>query len=386
MITVGIISEGNHQQLYYLIKSIRKNFGNDYKIHLFVKSEDMLYNIVDNLEKHDNVQDPYDWMIKNHTENVMILHENCLLQNNLDLNEMNKYRGTCIGTDMYYFGNSFPIGTSDKWRKKLSEESYTPYTVEFNTNLEFGSDDYNKEYINWLYANDICWKLDYYDLIIGITNWAGRINHDAFYECLDRLLNQKTPYTYKIVVCLSELELAKHIPDRLQAYESDDFEILWTWENTKPLKKYDPINAKYPEVPIMTLDDDDMCDEYAVSYMYETHMKDPWSAYGTSIEGGPGLCKWLADLRIFPPHCMYPLPLEDYYLFFMGILDDNFNQIRCLFKMTPCRLAPTPHSWKRNDDRKLMLTWEYQEFDWDKAYTSIIDKHFEELPEDLFYD
>lgn len=33
-----------------------------------------------------------------------------------------------------------------------------------------------------------------------------------------------------------------------------------------------------------------------------------------------------------------------------------------------------------------MLTWEYQEFDWDKAYTSIIDKHFEELPEDLFYD
>lgn len=64
MITVGIISEGNHQQLYYLIKSIRKNFGNDYKIHLFAKSEDMLYNIVDNLEKHDNIQDPYDWMVK----------------------------------------------------------------------------------------------------------------------------------------------------------------------------------------------------------------------------------------------------------------------------------------------------------------------------------
>lgn len=384
MITVGIISSGYHQQLYYLIKSIRKNFGNDYHIHLFAKPDDMLYNIVDNLTKHDNVDDPYDWMIKHCEGKILILKENCLLYNHINLDDYTKPRGQCIGTDMYYFGDTLPIGNSAQWRARLDAEmKEMVYEFPMDNPDEFTIKD---EYIDFLYQNDIAWKHDYYDLIIGMTNWAGRINHDAFYECLDRLLKQKCKYSYKIVICLSELELGKVIPERLASYVGEDFEILWTWENTKPLKKYDPINAKYPELPIMTLDDDDMCDEYAVQYMYETHMRDPWAAYGTSIEGGPGLCKWIADLRIFPPHCMYPLPLSDYYVFFNGILDDNFNQIRCLFKMTPVRLATTPHSWKRNDDKKLMLTWQYQDFDWDAAYTGIIDAHYEELPEDLFYD
>lgn len=375
MLNIGIISEGHHQQLYFLIRSIRKNFAGNYTIHLFSSQENMLYNKVDNLIKHDNIEDPYTWMVTTFNEDVMILHEDCMLMNKVNLDEYDYERGVSIGPDMYYFHKTFPLGTQEQWRKKLSQE-VVPMVVTW---------DGNSNYIGWLYENDTCWKFDYYDLIVGMTNWSGRINHEAFYECLDRLLKQKCKYNFKIVISLSEQELGRKIPDRLAKYESEDFEILWSWENTRPLKKYDPINAKYPELPLMILDDDDMCDEDAVEYMYETHLKDPWSAYGTEIEPGPGLCKWIADLRIWPPHCMYPLPIDDYYTFFSGIMDDNFNQIRCLFKMTPVRAA-IPHSHKRNDDFNTVLSLEYQNFDYDYAYCGIIDAHKDELPEELYYD
>lgn len=369
MIHIGIISKGKHQQLYYLIKSIRKQFGDDYTIDLFENGL-RLYNVVDNMTKHDNVENPNFWMFEHYEDNILILKENCLLTCNLS--EYNKQMSYNLGNDCYYYP---PIIAKDD--KVLYENSneIANAVVWYNE---------HEDYVTWLYKHTEYWKFSEYDLIVAMTQWAGRINEPAFYECLDRLINQQCKWKYKIVICLSNEELHGEYPARLHSYEHKDFEILWTEKNTRPLKKYDPINEKYPDVPLMCMDDDDICELDAVESMYNIHLSDPWSAYGTWIEDVQGVAKWLAGLRIWPPHCMYQFPLEDYYKYFYGILDDNFNVMRCLFKMTPCKKAPAK-SVKRNDNDKV-LGKEYAHIKWEECYNQFLDDHIYELPQELFYD
>lgn len=120
-------------------------------------------------------------------------------------------------------------------------------------------------------------------------------------------------------------------------------------------------------------------------------MEDPWSVYGSLIDQEYGIehfdyvCKWIANCRIWPPHCLYNFPLKDFYEYFGGILDDNFNAVRCLYKMTPVKEIKTIKSTKKNDS-EVKLTYEYADTEWSTLYSNFIIQHLDELPPGLLYE
>ena len=100
-----------------------------------------------------------------------------------------------------------------------------------------------------------------YDLIISFTSWKGRIYDESFIHVLLTMLLQKTNAKYKVILVLSTDEFLKkeeELPKKLLEIEKlcNNFEILWTKENTRAYKKYFPTRRAYPEENIMTLDDD----------------------------------------------------------------------------------------------------------------------------------
>lgn len=98
-----------------------------------------------------------------------------------------------------------------------------------------------------------------YDLILSVTTWTKRINTTGLKYVLMSMLKQDTSANYKVVLVLSENEFKEHnIPDWLGELSklTDNFEILWTKENTRAYKKYFPTRRKYPEEDICALDDD----------------------------------------------------------------------------------------------------------------------------------
>lgn len=98
-----------------------------------------------------------------------------------------------------------------------------------------------------------------YDLVLSLTTWPKRINTPGLKYVLMSMLRQNTEANYKVVLVLSEDEFAdRKIPDWLAELETlaDNFEILWTKENTRAYKKYFPTRRKYPDENICALDDD----------------------------------------------------------------------------------------------------------------------------------
>lgn len=100
-----------------------------------------------------------------------------------------------------------------------------------------------------------------YDIILSLTSWKGRLYDVSFPVVLLSMLEQKTTFTYKVVLVLSSDEFQNKendLPPKLVELDEvcDYFEILWTKENTKAYKKYFPVRRKYPDENICILDDD----------------------------------------------------------------------------------------------------------------------------------
>lgn len=177
-----------------------------------------------------------------------------------------------------------------------------------------------------------------YDVIVSLTTWKGRINDSHVYKVIFRLLKQQiTQFKYKVVLVLSREEFGDDfvLPDVLQLMQQEpNFEILWTDKNTKALKKLDPTMAKYPELPIITLDDDDLVTKHAVETMMRSHKNYPDAILGTICgTWHPELVR-VAGVRLFPPHSLADLPYEDFVKYFEGLHDDEWNAIRANAKGT----------------------------------------------------
>lgn len=117
-----------------------------------------------------------------------------------------------------------------------------------------------------------------YDLVLSLTTWAKRINTTGLKYVLMTMLRQKTEAHYKVVLVLSEDEFAdRKIPDWLVELETlaDNFEILWTKENTRAYKKYFPTRRKYPDEDICALDDDSPLHSNFVETMVSLLKKHP---------------------------------------------------------------------------------------------------------------
>ena len=92
--------------------------------------------------------------------------------------------------------------------------------------------------------------------IISLTSWKARINTVA--KTLFSLITMCPGF--HIVLVLSEEEFPKkeaELPASLMAFANNDLiEILWVYKNYKSFKKYLFTMDKYPNVPVISADDD----------------------------------------------------------------------------------------------------------------------------------
>jgi len=177
-----------------------------------------------------------------------------------------------------------------------------------------------------------------YDCIVSLTTWKGRINDPRLPKVIFRLLKQQeTKYKYKVVLVLSREEFGDdyQVPERLALLAEDpNFEILWTDKNTKALKKLDPTMAKYPDIPIITLDDDDFVHKYAIDMMMQAHEMHPEAILGTICGAFYPPVVRVAGIRLFPPHSLADMPYQLFKDYFQGLHDDEWNGIRAMVKGT----------------------------------------------------
>lgn len=114
-------------------------------------------------------------------------------------------------------------------------------------------------------------------LIIAITSWPKRIN--ALPYCLTNIIQNKVGS--KIVLVLSkeefpnkEQDLSQHLLNVIQA---GDIEILWDRGNIKSHKKLLPVIEKYPDNPILVLDDDKIYPKFMILDFLKDHHSHPES-------------------------------------------------------------------------------------------------------------
>lgn len=177
------------------------------------------------------------------------------------------------------------------------------------------------------------------DCVVSLTTWKGRINDPKLPRVIYRLLNQKTNYNYKVVLVLSKEEFGEDykLPELLEFLQFDtNFEILWTDVNTRALKKLDPTMEKYPDVPIITMDDDELVSEWCVEALMTEHKETPDMILG-------GLCRVfngvlnVAYIRLFPPHSLADIPTKYFKEYFQCTNDDEWNGLRAALKGTKMR-------------------------------------------------
>lgn len=117
-------------------------------------------------------------------------------------------------------------------------------------------------------------------IIVSLTSWKGKIQHDIT-PGIRSLCNQTlTPDKVYLNLSLTEFDNDKNsIPDNLKALEDEYkglFEINWVeGENTKCFKKFLPIIDKHKNDIIITADDDILYPDFYVHDMVESFKKDP---------------------------------------------------------------------------------------------------------------
>lgn len=129
------------------------------------------------------------------------------------------------------------------------------------------------------------------------------------------MISQKTQYKYKIVLVLSTDEFTnkeKDLPKRLLQIEKlcNNFEILWTKENTRAYKKYFPTRRAYPDENIVTIDDDTLLHSNFVETMVNLVKANPNKIIlgmnpGIRYNGTIAGVRWGG--ACFPPNSLYDL-------------------------------------------------------------------------------
>ena len=222
-----------------------------------------------------------------------------------------------------------------------------------------------------------------YEVILSLTTWKGRINDPMLPLVLYRLVEQQvTKHRYKVVLVLSTDEFGEDfvLPEGIQKFidrTPDKFEVLWTKENTRALKKLDPTIEKYPNNYIATMDDDELMQPWLVDYLCQEIAIRPRTILGAWC--GPyrgvnrvGLC------RLYPPHSLAPIPTEYFKTYFEYMQDDEWNGIRAKVAGTPMeQMAYNPVISITFGDQSKRFTDVYDKFDFKAA----MDKFFADHPE-----
>ena len=225
-----------------------------------------------------------------------------------------------------------------------------------------------------------------YELIISMTSWKGRINDPNLPLVLYRLIAQQMGnHKYKVVLVLSEEEFGKNyqVPQNIADFEKQypgKFEILWTYDNTRALKKLDPTMQKYPENYIVTMDDDELMAPWLVDYLTKEIHARPNTILGAFHGKGENFngVDFVCGVRMFPPHSLADIPTEYYKTYFNCMQDDEWNGIRAKVKGTPMaqmQYFPIVNTYFGDQTNAFGKT--YEKFD----YKAALNKFFTEHPE-----
>ena len=174
-----------------------------------------------------------------------------------------------------------------------------------------------------------------YSVVVSLTSWRGRIRSEIVQLVLFSLLRQKTKYRYKVVLVLSEEEFPRkeaELPVNIVnlVEQVPNMELLWDSNgNTKAYKKYFPVQRKYPDIPIITIDDDSPAHEDFVERMMELHNKDTKRViYGYHMVphnlGGIDCVRY--GVALYPPKSLFPLD-ENFGRKFFKDMDDEYMRL-----------------------------------------------------------
>ena len=185
--------------------------------------------------------------------------------------------------------------------------------------------------------------MNQYDVCVSLTSWRGRIYSEVVQLVLFSLLKQKTKYRYKVVLVLStdefpnkEAELPANIVK--MAEKVANFEIRWCKKNSRALKKIYSMDY-YPDLPVITTDDDIIVkDDFVETFMdmHTRYPKDIIYAHVWNFPANPEI-KISGMGRLFPPHSLYPLDEKLFDKCFYGVEDDVWNGIRVWLAGTTVR-------------------------------------------------
>lgn len=223
-----------------------------------------------------------------------------------------------------------------------------------------------------------------FDIAIGITTWSKRIFESFTKRCIFRLVaEQKTNLKYIVSLVLSEEEFPnkeKDIPNWCNELNElcNNFEIIWVKKNTRAWKKLDPVMKKYPDLPIITTDDNKLLTIDAIQKLYDEYKKrncilscaNAWGFIDKNkefITGTP---------RLYPPHSLYELDVKYFMEDFLGLQADVFNAIRAVLNNTPAyKLSYNLIEQFFIESEKTGLHREYKKTNWRMIQKTFLDKH-----------
>ena len=181
-------------------------------------------------------------------------------------------------------------------------------------------------------------------VIISLTSWKGRLYNELTGPVLYSYITQKSPVPFKVVLVLSSDEFPgkeSEVPKAILKLERacENFEILWHDTDLGPYKKYFPVKEKYPNLPIITVDDDSMAYPHFMKTLWKMHTKSPDRViYGCAGQPYSWMTRHTIDgvrygVALFPAGSTYDLDAQ-FGIKYFKFMDDEFMRLLCLLKGT----------------------------------------------------
>jgi len=116
------------------------------------------------------------------------------------------------------------------------------------------------------------------NLIISLTSYPARI--DSVHVTIESIFNQ-TERPWKIVLVLAENEFEElKLPSSIHNLIDRGLEVLWVSENTRSFKKLLPVQKRYPNSSIITVDDDILYEANFIESLLKVANKYPHAIIG----------------------------------------------------------------------------------------------------------
>ncbi|MCP9943159.1 hypothetical protein KBY70_12245 [Cyanobium sp. ATX 6E8] len=116
-------------------------------------------------------------------------------------------------------------------------------------------------------------------LIVSLTSFPARIK--TAWIAVESVIRQRIrPERITLVLDSSEFGINSDLPRELEKQKKHGLEIIWTNKDLRSYGKLIPVKARYPEAPIVTIDDDIIYQEHMLANLLESHQADPYQIAG----------------------------------------------------------------------------------------------------------